>query len=341
MIPVDVRHASRRLAATPLLSLGAMLTLALGIGSAVVMVDVLDRLLLRAPAHVTDPDRVARVVFRRRERIRRRPHRLPDLRVHFGHARHARGERRCYFNESLTLGRGEHARRLEVVDQTPGYFAVLGVQPAIGSFPDAAKAPREDVAVISHALWQQEFGGSPDVLGKPIQLGLDTYTIIAVAPRGFAGVGFRAGRCLAAPRATRTSDLRVAVEFDAVLPAHGRAHAAGRDPRSCERAGDGHLSRDAPPERVGEATTVVFGDLRAARAPGSRVGTRIEVLVAAMSILVLLITCGNVANLLLVRGLRRDRELIVKTALGASRVKLFREVLAEATLLAAGRLASS
>ena len=63
MIPADVRHASRRLAATPLLSLGAMLTLALGIGSAVVMVDVLDRLLLRAPAQVTDPDRVARVYF--------------------------------------------------------------------------------------------------------------------------------------------------------------------------------------------------------------------------------------------------------------------------------------
>ena len=55
-----------------------------------------------------------------------------------------------------------------------------------------------------------------------------------------------------------------------------------------------------------------------------------------MSILVLLITCGNVANLLLVRGLRRDRELLVKTALGASRARLFREVFSEATLLATG-----
>ncbi len=92
MIPVDVRHASRRLAATPLLSLGAMLTLALGIGSAVVMVDVLDRLLLRAPAQVTDPDRVARVIWKR-ERVRRRSHRLSDLRGPLRHARHPWRER--------------------------------------------------------------------------------------------------------------------------------------------------------------------------------------------------------------------------------------------------------
>ena len=60
-IPADVRQAFRRLAATPVLSLGAVTILAIGIGSAVVMVDILDRLLLRVPAHVTDPDRVSRV----------------------------------------------------------------------------------------------------------------------------------------------------------------------------------------------------------------------------------------------------------------------------------------
>jgi predicted permease len=81
---------------------------------------------------------------------------------------------------------------------------------------------------------------------------------------------------------------------------------------------------------------VIFGDLRAARAPGVQIGRRVEVLIAGMSILVLLVTCGNVANLLLVRGLRRDRELLVKTALGASRPRLFREFLVEAALVAVG-----
>src|SRR5207237_9267138 len=79
-------------------------------------------------------------------------------------------------------------------------------------------------------------------------------------------------------------------------------------------------------------TFVVLGDLRPARAPGAPVGTRVEVLVAGMSILVLIITCGNVANILLVRGLRRDREFVVKTALGEGRSGVLREVLVEALL---------
>ena len=81
---------------------------------------------------------------------------------------------------------------------------------------------------------------------------------------------------------------------------------------------------------------MVLGDLRPGRAPGSPVGTRVEVLVAAVSTLVLLVTCGNVANLLLVRGLRRDREFVVKAALGASRSQLLWEVVLEAMLVAAG-----
>ena len=85
-----------------------------------------------------------------------------------------------------------------------------------------------------------------------------------------------------------------------------------------------------------KGNVLVLGDLRPARAPGQPVGMRVETLVAGMSILVLLITCGNVANLLLVRGLRRDREFVIKTALGASRARLLREVLLEAALLACG-----
>ena len=90
----------------------------------------------------------------------------------------------AYFSESLSLGRGPGARRLETVAHSGGYFAVLGLQPEIGSWAEASNTPREDVAVISYALWQQEFGGSRDVLGKPLRLGLDTYTIVAVAARG-------------------------------------------------------------------------------------------------------------------------------------------------------------
>ena len=92
--------------------------------------------------------------------------------------------RAIYLTEPLSLGRGARARQVDAVAHSGGYFAVLGVRPHLGSWPDTA----EDAAVISHRLWQQEFGGAGDVLGKPLRLGLDTYSIAAVAPPGLAGI---------------------------------------------------------------------------------------------------------------------------------------------------------
>jgi putative ABC transport system permease protein len=337
LIPSGIRHALRRLAATPALSLGAMLTLALGIGSAVVMADVLDRLLLRAPVHVVDPDRVARIYVAGKGAayIDRTDYATLEALAVLHEDLDAAA---AFLTESLSLGRGEHARRLEAVACSPQYFRVLGVQPQIGSWSEweHSNTSSKDSAVISHALWQQEFGGSPDVIGRAVRLGLDTYTVAAVAPRGFVGVGFK--------------------RVDVWLPLETRARAGyGADWKTMPgiflqviaRLRPG-VSRDRASERatasyrgthaqVWERTnTVVLGDLRPARAPGTHVQTRVEVLVAGMSLLVLLITCGNVANVLLVRGLRREREFVVKTALGASRARLLREVMLEAALLAAG-----
>src|SRR5688572_30120889 len=163
LIPSQARQALRRLSATPLLSAAAILTLAIGIGSAVVMVDVLDRLLLRAPAHVTDPDRVARIYVRMGDSyVDRTRHATSEV---LGAMRDELEASAAYFTESLSFGRGSDARRLEALAHSGGYFAVLGVQPAIGSWAEGSKLAREDAAVISHALWQQEFGGAPDILG--------------------------------------------------------------------------------------------------------------------------------------------------------------------------------
>jgi len=328
----DIRHALRRLAATPILSLGAIVILALGIGCAVVMVDVLDRLLLRAPAGVTDPDRVARVY-----------HRLGDSYMDrsgyalFESLTAVRGDLEAastYFTESLSLGRGTSARRLEVVAHSGEYFAAVGVQPELGSFADVTGRSREDAAVISHALWQQEFGSSPDVLGKPLRLGVDTYTIVAVAPRGFRGIDWKPADVwlplVRRARATYGADWKNSAFF---LQTIVRLRPDVNRLRTDERVTAAYR---AAADQPWKNAVLTLGDLRPARAPGARVGTSVEVLVAAMSIVVLLITCGNVANLLLVRGLRRDREFIVKTALGAGRTRLIREVLVEAALLSVG-----
>jgi predicted permease len=327
-----LRQALRRLSATPLLSVTAILTLAVGIGSAVVMVDVLDRLLLRAPAHVADPDRVARLYVRIGDSYSERTgHGAFEALASMRDELEASA---AYFTESLSLGRGSGARRLEALAHSGGYFAVLGIQPEIGSWAEASNPAREDAAVISHALWQQEFGGGRDVLGKPLRLGLDTYTIVAVAARGFRGIGWKPVDVwlplVPRARATYGKEWKNAAMF---LQMIARLRPGVSRERANEMATAGFRANAQPWEKK---RVVVLGDIRPARGPGAPGGTRVEVLVAGMSIVVLIITCGNVANLLLVRGLRRDREFVVKTALGASRVRLVREVLVEAALLAAG-----
>ncbi|PYR95543.1 MAG: hypothetical protein DMF84_00370 [Acidobacteria bacterium] len=334
LIPADVRQAVRRLAATPLLSSGAMLILALGIGSAVVMVDVLDRVLLRAPEQVTDPDRVARVYLGMGDSYGDRTGYATFEALATLHDELEASA--AYLSESLSLGRGQRARRLEIVAHSPGYFGVLGLQPATGAWPDASDATREDVAVISYALWQQEFGAANDVLGKPLRLGLDTYSIVAVAPRGFRGLGWRPADVWLplAPRAKAAYGNGWKTAEAAYLQIIARLRPGVSRDRANEHATAAF--RATRTQSWDKKTFVVLGDLRPARAPGAPVGTRVEVLVAGMSILVLIITCGNVANILLVRGLRRDREFVVKTALGAGRSRLLREVLVEALLLAVG-----
>src|SRR5687768_15822249 len=178
----DVHQGLRRLTATPLLSLGATLILAIGIGSAVIMVDVLDRLLLRAPAHVTDPDRVSRVYVGAPggSYIDRMDYATFEAIAAVGDDVESSA---VFMTQTLSLGRGLDARPVESLAYGGDYFAVIGVRPELGSWPGDA----ENAAVISHRLWQRDFGGSADVLGKPLRLGLDTYSIAAVAPPGFAG----------------------------------------------------------------------------------------------------------------------------------------------------------
>ena len=333
LIPADLRHAVRRLAATPWLSIAAMLTLALGIGSAVVMIDVLDRLLLRAPAHVTDPDRVARVyVGVGRSYMDRTDYATFDALATLKDDVEASA---VYLTESLSLGRGTRARQVESIAHSGGYFAVLGLTPQLGSWADPAAMARADVAVISHALWQQDFGGAADVVGRPLRLGLDTYSIIAVAPRGFAGVGYKAADVWLplVPRASAASGPQWKTQ-GIMLQVIARLRPGVNRDLANARATAAFRSLHTEPWH--KDNTVVLADLRPARAPGSQIGSRVETLVAGMSLLVLLITCGNVANVLLVRGLRRDREFVVKTALGASRGRLLREVMTEAVVLGAG-----
>jgi hypothetical protein len=185
---LDLRYAIRRLLAQPLLSLAATLTLALGIGSAVVMADMLDRLLIRPPGHVAQPQTARRIYSSMSEADGFQA--IHSYAV-FEAARTAVGQEledaACYVTELLSLDRGEAARRIRVASHSDTFFDVLGLQPQLGRRPrDRAGEPPE--AAISDGLWRSRFGGRDSVLGQPITIGREVYTIVAVLPRGFAGI---------------------------------------------------------------------------------------------------------------------------------------------------------
>jgi putative ABC transport system permease protein len=324
VVPTDVRQALRRLAATPLLSIAAVVTLALGVGSAVVMADVLDRLLLRYPDHVAQPERVARVYVKPTagDFSDRFAYRILES---LGPLRDEFEASAVFSKETVSFGRGLQARQIEALTHSRDYFAVWQTPPLLGAWPT-----RDDAAAIGYGLWQDAFGGSPHVLGRALTLGRDTYTIVAVAPRGFNGVSAVDAWLPLEPRAKArigTQWKTASVFLQAVVrlrPDSNRVRASERVTAAWRATAEHEFQRKA---------TVVLGDLRAARAPGVSTGARIEVLVAGLSLLVLLVTCGNVASLLLVRGLRRGREFMVKTALGATRARLLAEVWLEGLLL--------
>lgn len=320
------------------LSWGAAFILALGMSAATVMADMLDRLLLRPPAHIAVPERVARVyvgvpgafgtfaTYDTYERLSAALHDDLD-----GLA--------AYQTEQLSIGRGQEARQVGVADVMPAYFDILRVTPALGVLPTArdGAAAAAHVAVISHGLWERQFGGSADVIGRALTLGTDAYTIVAVMPRGFGGLDGDPFSPLdvwvpfADRLDARTPHWRMNRNgFGLYLVARLRPEARRADVETRATAAY-HQVTDSPSQAQAR---VVFGDLAAGRGPDGSPRVHLATWIGILSALVLLIACGNVGNLLLMQGLRRSHELLVKIALGATRARLLRDIMLQGARLA-------
>jgi predicted permease len=253
----------------------------------------------------------------------------------------------AYKTEQIGLGRGSDARRIHAVVHTDAYFDVLGVAPALGVLPRAGHPEPGDTVVIAYGLWQRLFGGSPDVLGRTLQFGRRSYTVIGVAPRGFQGIDVQPVDVWLpiesrAPDSGLRDDWKSSTGYHA-LAVIARLRADVDRARAAVHASAVYNARPSPEwvKARQPSYSIVFGELPPARMPGGTGEVRTIEWIGAVSGLVLLISCGNVGNLLLVRGLRRTREFSLKASLGATRGRLIREVLIEAGLLsfAAGTVA--
>jgi putative ABC transport system permease protein len=336
----NLRHGARTLLKQPGFALITALTLALGIGATAAVFSLINGVLLTPPPY-DHPERIAL---------------LPAVRTDGQRTANPPGWPAAQWlewqKESKTLdaiaGYGwtfnflvsqDGSESLEGMAVTRDYFRVIGVQPMMGrAFQDSDVGPSAPpVMILGYDVWQRKFGGDPNIVGKTVRISRRDVppTIIGVMPPGI--------RFMPSPGASKEPNYNVdaTVDFWAPTAPHPQ-RLKNRSWNLVGRLREGANIREAQTELKLLATRQASADrdfegltpeVQSLENEMNRDGRRILLPLLGASALVLLIACGNAAALLLVRGLQRHQEYAVRTALGVSRVALFRQASAESLLL--------
>ncbi len=345
MLP-DLTYAVRVLRHSPAFTIVTVLTLALGIGANSAIFTVTNAVLLSS-LPVSDPSRLVLVQTADRDN----PTNLTAISLpNFQDLReqnHVFSSMVATLAASATLsGRGE-ARPLPVQLVTANYFETLGISPSRGRtfLPDEDRTEGGNpVAVLSNAMWIDQFGADPTIVGQTINLNQSPFTVIGIAPAEFKGIASVGNPDIVwIPMSMHSQVLSGTIEtnfenrrlrtfriFGRLRPGESQGSAdaemkviAARLEKEYPFANDGHTLAVTPLED----------------AALSGVGARAQLVTAAFAVsavagLVLLIACFNLGNMLLARGSARERELSIRAALGAARGRLIRQLMTENLLLA-------
>lgn len=327
----DLRFAFRQLFKTPGFSLIAIGTLALGIGANTAIFSVIDAVLLRSLAFPEAPRLVS---------VAGATKALPDMAVSFPDYLDLREGQKVFTQISARMPAGGVITGIGEPERvfgrfvTASFFPTLGMQPQIGRFFTEIedRAGGAHVMVISDALWRRRFDADPAVVGRAVNYNGESWTILGVLPRNFEFYG----------RTNPNNDL-----FLPLACLGGRSFMADRGSRNLRV-----VARLAPGVTMEQARVAMASLAKglAERYPATNTGVGLHVrsflddfvgdsrpalLTASVgAVLVLLIACANLANLTFVRGTARMQELAVRMAIGSSRLRLVRLLLAESLLVA-------
>jgi putative ABC transport system permease protein len=351
----DTRYAARSLRRTPGFTITVVLTLAAGIGATTAMYGVMSRLLLLPPPHVMEPERVVKPYFTY-DAVDRDPETYTGR--DYAYFERVRASSRtlrsvgAYVQMDFPVDEGSDALQAKVTLATQGFWSVLGTRPALGRlFSDEEAVPigGARVAVLGHAFWRRHYGGDPAVVGKTLRVKGHPYEIVGVTPRGFRGIELEetdvwlpiGAYADGSPDSLKWTETRYGFWLTDVgrLAPGATAAQAGAELSALTRSIDDEHARErkrpTDPE-TGTKSWVTAGPVVGAlgrdmkRIPEARVA----VWLVAIAGVLLAAACVNVASLLLLRAMRRRREIAVRVALGMGRGRMAAQLFTESLLLA-------
>jgi predicted permease len=338
----DIRYGARMLMKNPGFLIVAVITLALGIGANTAIFSMVDAFLLR-PLPVKDPAQITVLAFQQKQGNFLTQFSLADY-------RDIRDQSTGVFSDVFAYQFGldglsvdGKADRVMTNYVTGNYFSALGLKPALGRLilhSEGDVAGADPVMVLGYSYWQTRFGGDPGIIGRKVSVDGQPITIVGVAPKDFVGVY---------PILSVQGYLPMGMATIAGNPSDFMTNRQVRNVPILARLRPGVKLEQAQavlavisqrlaqeyPEGHKNLSVRAFRELEARPNPDpNHTVFVVGGLFLGLAVMVLLLACVNVANILLVRSTVREREMAIRAALGAARIRMIRQLLTESVLLA-------